>query len=191
VTGALLGLAFGGGLVLIVSGWHRARHPALDLRIVPYLRDIRPSDDPTRRQGALGAILGPMFSAAARSVGNLVGGSASVQRRLVRLGGKTTLEEFRVRQLVWGCVGFTVAAVLATVIWSFRGGNVAALLVVCVVGFLLGVLGCDNRLSAAVRARENRMREEFPVVADLLALAVAAGEGPVAGIERILGAPIG
>ncbi|TXL62078.1 type II secretion system F family protein [Aeromicrobium terrae] len=186
MIGAVLGLALGSGLVLIASGWHRARHPALDLRVVPYLRDIHPSADPVRRRGALGALVGPMFSTAARSVGNLVGGSASVQRRLVRLGGTTTLEEFRVRQLVWGCAGFTAAAVLSTVVWSFRGGNVPALLVVCVVGFLLGVLGCDNRLSAAVRAREDRMREEFPVVADLLALAVAAGEGPVAGIERIL-----
>ncbi len=41
--------------------------------------------------------------------------------------------------------------------WTFRGGNVPALLVVCVVGFLLGVLGCDNRLSAAVRALMSRV----------------------------------
>lgn len=31
-----------------------------------------------------------------------------------------------------------------------------------------------------------QLTEEFPVVADLLALAVAAGESPVAGLERIL-----
>lgn len=186
MIGALLGLALGGGLVLIASGWRRARHPALDVRVVPYLRDVHPSADPTHAQSAFGAIVGPMVTGAARTVGDVVGGSASVQRRLVRLGGGTTLEEFRVRQLIWGAAGFSGATVLSTVIWSFRGGNVAALLVLCVVGFLFGVLGCDNRLSAKVRARENRMREEFPVVADLLALAVAAGESPVAGIERIL-----
>ena len=82
--------------------------------------------------------------------------------------------------------GFTGSAVLATFVWSVRGGNVPALLVLCLVGFLAGVLGCDNRLSAQVRAREDRMRAEFPVVADLMALAVAAGESPVAGLERIL-----
>ena len=82
--------------------------------------------------------------------------------------------------------GFTGSAVLATFVWSIRGGSVPALLILCVVGFLVGVLGCDNRLSAQVRAREDRLREEFPVVADLLALAVAAGESPVAGLERIL-----
>jgi tight adherence protein C len=87
---------------------------------------------------------------------------------------------------MWGVGGFTGAAVLATFVWSVRGGSVPALLILCVVGFLAGVLGCDNRLSARVRAREERLRADFPVVADLLALAVAAGESPVAGLERIL-----
>jgi tight adherence protein C len=105
---------------------------------------------------------------------------------LTRLGSTTTVEEFRVRQLAWGAVGFTGATGVATVVWIARGGSVPALLILCVGGFLAGVLGCDSRLSTQVRARENRMREEFPVVADLLALAVAAGEGPVAGLERIL-----
>lgn len=186
MLGAFVGGLLGLGAVLAVSGWRRVRRPALELRVLPYLRDVHPYVEVTARPSALGAVFGPTLRAAAHTVGDVIGGSMSVQRRLVRLGSSTTLEEFRVRQLIWGLAGFTGTAVVATLVWSVRGGSVPVLLIACVVGFMAGVLGCDNRLSAQVRAREERMREEFPVVADLLALAVAAGESPVAGLERIL-----
>ncbi len=186
MIGALAGALLGTGVVLVASGWRRVSRPALDLRVLPYLRDVHPYVEVSARPGVLGAVFGPSVRAAADSIGGILGGSASVQRRLVRLGSPSTLEQFRVRQVVWGMAGFAGSAVLASFVWSIRGGSVLALLILCVVGFLVGVLGCDNRLSAQVRAREDRLREEFPVVADLLALAVAGGESPVAGLERIL-----
>jgi tight adherence protein C len=186
VFGAVLGALLGSGVVLAMSGWRRVRRPALELRVLPYVRDVHPYAKVSSRPGIVEAVFGPTLRAAAGSIGGVLGGSASVQRRLVRLGSRSTLEQFRVQQVIWGVAGFTGAAVLATFVWSVRGGSVPALLILCVVGFLVGVLGCDNRLSARVRAREERLRAEFPVVADLLALAVAAGESPVAGLERIL-----
>ena len=186
MIGALAGALLGTGVVLVASRWRRVRRPALDLRVLPYVRDVRPYVEVSARPGVFGAVFGPMVRAAADSIGGILGGSASVQRRLVRLASTSTIEQFRVRQVVWGMAGFTGAAVLATFVWSTRGGSVPALLVLCMAGFLVGVLGCDNRLSAQVRSREDRLRAEFPVVADLLALAVAAGESPVAGLERIL-----
>jgi tight adherence protein C len=184
--GAVLGALIGTGVVLVVSGWRRVRRPALELRVLPYVRDVHPYVEVPSRSGLTEAVFGPMVRVAADAVDGVLGGSASVRRRLVRLGSDSTVEQFRVRQVIWGVVGFTASAVLATFVWSARGGNVPALLVFCLVGFLAGVLACDNRLSAQVRTREDRMRAEFPVVADLLALAVAAGESPVAGLERIL-----
>jgi tight adherence protein C len=184
--GAVLGALIGTGVVLVVSGWRRVRRPALALRVLPYVRDVHPYVEVPSRPGVTGAVFGPMVRVAADSVGGVLGGSASVQRRLVRLGSASTVEQFRVRQVIWGVAGFTASAVLATFVWSARGGNVPALLIFCLMGFLAGVLACDNRLSAQVRTREDRMQAEFPVVADLLALAVAAGESPVAGLERIL-----
>jgi len=186
MLGAVVGALLGSGVVLAVSGWRRVRRPALELRVLPYVRDVHPYVEVSSRPGVVEAVFGPTFRAAADAIGGVLGGSASVQRRLVRLGSTSTLEQFRVLQLIWGVAGFTGAAVLATLVWSVRGGSVPALLIFCVVGFLAGVLGYDTRLSARVRAREDRLRAEFPVVADLLALAVAAGESPVAGLERIL-----
>ncbi len=186
MIGALLGGLLGLGIVLAVSGWRRVRRPALEMRVLPYVRDVHPLvDSPAAGGGLVAAVFGPTLRSAAHSLGAMVGGATSVRRRLVRLGSSTTLEQFRVRQLVWGAVGFAGATTLATLVWSFRGGSVPPLLVLCVLGFVAGVLGCDHRLSAQVKTREERMRAEFPVVADLLALAVAAGESPVAGLERI------
>ena len=56
----------------------------------------------------------------------------------------------------------------------------------CLVGFALGVIGRDYHLSSQVRDRERRILLEFPAVAELLALAVAAGEGPVAALDRVV-----
>ena len=47
------------------------------------------------------------------------------------------------------------------------------------------MLGRDRWLTRAVTAREQKMLEEFPTVAELLALAVTAGEGPIGALERV------
>ncbi len=47
------------------------------------------------------------------------------------------------------------------------------------------MLARDRWLTRQVRGREERMLEEFPTVAELLALAVTAGEGPVGALERV------
>jgi tight adherence protein C len=48
-----------------------------------------------------------------------------------------------------------------------------------------GVAACDHRLSTQGRARQVRLQLELPTVAELVALAVAAGEGPAAAIGRV------
>src|SRR5699024_7860722 len=130
------------------------------------------------------ALFGPVLRRVATVLGRLLGGSTTVRRRLVRLGVDTTLEQYRVSQVLWGCAGFSSAAAIL-LLWSLRA-PVAPVpgLVMCLTAFVAGVLLRENKLSADVRARERRMTEEFPALADLLALAVAAGEGPVGSLER-------
>jgi tight adherence protein C len=62
---------------------------------------------------------------------------------------------------------------------------VAAVLL-CLTGFVVGVLARDNHLSSQAKQRERRILAEFPTVAELLALAVAAGESPVAALDRVV-----
>jgi tight adherence protein C len=65
-------------------------------------------------------------------------------------------------------------------------GRTVPLVVLCAVAFVLGVLLRENRLSSQVAERERRVLAEFPTVAEMLALAVGAGEGPVAALDRVV-----
>ena len=48
------------------------------------------------------------------------------------------------------------------------------------------MLARDTHLTGQVTARERRIVTEFPALAELLALAVAAGESPVAALDRVV-----
>ena len=59
-------------------------------------------------------------------------------------------------------------------------------MLLCLGAFVVGVLARDQHLSSQVKQRERRILAEFPTVAELLALAVAAGESPVAALDRVV-----
>ncbi len=185
MSGALIGGGLGLGLVLVISGWRRGRRPSLESRVLPYVRDVHP-DAVVPASGVTTVALATIGRRAASRFGDVLGGAGSVRRRLDRLGTEETVEDFRVRQAVWGALSFAACSVVSILLWSTAHTSVAPLLLFCVAGAILGTLACDQRLTARVRRHEERAAEEFPVVADLLALAVAAGESPVAGLERVL-----
>lgn len=191
--GAVLGGLAGAGLLLVVTRVLAIRRPQLALRVMPYVRDLpqagrapalrAPSTSPT---AAAAGIFGPWLRAAAEMVERTLGGSASVRRRLQRAGIERTVHDFRVTQVVWGLAGFAGCAVFELV--RALGAPVSPLsaLLLCLVGFASGVLACDQHLSSRAVARERQILVEFPTVAELLALAVAAGEGPVAALDRVV-----
>ncbi|MGH3495969.1 MAG: type II secretion system F family protein [Nocardioidaceae bacterium] len=191
--GALLGLGSAAGGWLIVTALARSRRPSLDDRVLPYLHDLPQAPRMVGGQPsaagptAVGWVLfGPSVRRLAVGVERVLGGAASVRRRLERLGSGLTVEQFRVQQAVWGLGGFSAMAAIG-VLWSLSSAVAPIpMLTTCAVAFALGVLARDQALSTAVRRREERMLTEFPTVADLLALSVAAGEGPVAALERVV-----
>jgi tight adherence protein C len=162
--------------------------------VLPYLRDLLPDRRPVApgpdraRSGVVAAaveVFGPTLRGFADLVGRGLGGSADVRRRLGRAGSTLTVDELRVEQVLWGLV----AALLTTgvgLLAVLRGSvSPLPLLVAVAAAFALGVMARDQQLSAQLRARERLVLLEFPAVADLLALAVAAGEGPVAALDRV------
>ena len=187
MSGALIGFGLSAGCWLIASGWLRNRRPSVDQRVLPYVRDVHPYvDGATGSAGVMGAVFGPSVRRAGATVGEWVGSSTSVRSRLDRLDDPSGPDEFRVRQALWGVVGLGVGVALSLLLWTSQRTPAPILLAICAFGFVAGVMWCDNRLTDRVRTREREMEAEFPVVAELLALAVAAGESPVAGLERVL-----
>ncbi|MGA8209560.1 MAG: type II secretion system F family protein [Nocardioidaceae bacterium] len=187
--GLLLGAGVGAGLLLMATRVVALRRPRLEARVWPYIRDLPQVDrplDPPVSTGALPAVFGPVLTSAAGTLERVMGGRASVRRRLERADLSMTVQQFRVEQVLWGLVGFAATAAVAVVVALRSPDRTLPLLVLCAVAFVLGVLLRENRLSAQVAERERRILSEFPTVAELLALAVGAGEGPVSALGRVV-----
>lgn len=192
LQGALLAVLAVGGVWLAVVSSPPMRRPRLEDRLAPYLRDTTP---PSRLLAdgrgitpfpAVERLLGPVLRDLADRVDRLVGGTASVRRRLDQAGRDMTVEQFRVEQVLWGAGGL-LAGVLVAVAAEVHGSraNPLGYLVLAAVLVLAGVLLRDRVLTSEVTRREVRMLAEFPTVAEMLALAVTAGEGPVGALDRV------
>jgi tight adherence protein C len=187
--GTLLGAGIGLGLLVVCTRVLSLRRPLLSVRVLPYVRDLPQAErplHPTRRHGAVWAVFGPTLEGAASRLERVLGGNASIRRRLERAGSPLTVHDFRVEQVLWGVVGLASSAALAVVLALRAPDRTVPLLVLCGVCFVLGVLLRENRLTSQVAERERRILVEFPTVAELLALAVGAGEGPVAALDRVV-----
>jgi tight adherence protein C len=116
----------------------------------------------------------------------LLGGTASVRRRLDQAGRGQTLQQFRAEQVAWAGAGLGIGLVLAALA-AVTGATTTpiAFLVVGAVLAVAGVLARDQLLGAQVRRREQRMLAEFPTVAEMLALSVSAGEGAAGALDRV------
>ncbi len=190
-AGALIGALGGIGLVLVTSRL-LARRITLDDRLAPYLRVQRPTSSllreptPATPFPTLARLLAPVMADAVRVVERLGSPSADLRRRIARAGRRETVEQVRAAQVLWGVVGLLVGLVLALVLASARGSSPIALVALVLVAGVAGVLARDALLSRQVRQREARLLAELPTVAELLALAVVAGEGPVGALERVV-----
>ena len=66
-----------------------------------------------------------------------------------------------------------------------RGSSPVLVVLLTGIGVASGVVAADWFLSRRATKREERMLAEFPTIAELLALAVGAGEGAVGALERV------
>jgi tight adherence protein C len=193
LLGAILGALAAIGVIIAVRATPPLRPIRLVDRVAPYLGDTpRPSRLLTQPSATATPfavarrLFGPVLADVVGLLDRTVGGSASVRRRLNGLSSRLTVEEFRIEQVVWGACGMLGAGLLVGVGGWVRGGVDPVLIAGVALGGLLGgVLGRDWYLTRQLEQREATMLAEFPVFADLLALAVVAGEAPQDALRRV------
>jgi tight adherence protein C len=193
VLGGLLGGAAGAGVLIAVRAAPPMRPIRLPDRIAPYLGDTASTSKLLARPSATSApfivirrLFGPVLAQAVAILDRTVGGAPSVRRRLAGLGSGASVEEFRIEQVTWGGLGLLAGAVLTLAVTHLRGGiNPVLVGIGAILGLVGAVLGRDWILTRQLRHREATMLAEFPVVADLLALAVVAGETPADALTRV------
>jgi tight adherence protein C len=192
-TGAILGLVAAAGVILAVRSAPPSRPVRLGDRMAPYLGDAPHPSRLLARPSVTSApfvlvrrLFGPVLAELVRALDRVVGGTPSVRRRLGGLRNQMSVEEFRIEQVVWGVAGMLAGALVIGGVGLARH-HVDPVLVgaAAVTGLVAGVLGRDWQLTRALRRRETAMLSEFPVVADLLALSVVAGEAPVDALQRV------
>ncbi|WP_104107611.1 type II secretion system F family protein [Nocardioides sp. 616] len=192
-TGALLGLLAAGGLLLAASRITAIRRTQLSVRVLPYVRDLpqagpaaslRPA--PSSPMSVAGGVFGPSLRQAATLVERVLGGAPSVRRRLERADLDKTVHEFRISQVMWGVMAFAAVAAWQ-VLRALSGPSSPVLaLLTCLLAGAAGVLARDQWLTHQATSREREILAEFPIIAELLALAVASGESPVSALDRVV-----
>ena len=182
-AGAAVGLLGGVGIATALARVPAFRRVTLTDRLAPYLPGrARPSSLLERGRGGTS----PLVERLAHRLGQALGGNASVRRRLVALGSDLTVDDVRQQQVLWGAAGgLAGAALLALRLFARVGLPPLSLAGIVVAGVVAGVVARDLALTRALRRREELIALELPVVAELLALAVGAGESPLAALERV------
>jgi tight adherence protein C len=196
VLGAALGLCAGAGLWLAAAAAPRRPIP-LDRRLAPYLAHLADAVPPSRLlafgpdarptlPAAARRLVAPLLADAARVLERVLGGRSAVCRRLAAVGDARSVDDFRVEQVAWGAAGLATGAVTAGALTVATGRSPVVVLAVLPVGAAVtGVLGRDWALSRAVRRRQAAVLAELPDVAELVALAVTAGEGVLGAVDRV------
>jgi tight adherence protein C len=188
VAGAWLGAVVAAGAWLVVLGLVGLRRPSLAARVRPYLVDVLDAEPPVAvRDAGPAGLLARALAVAANRLDRLVGGRTAVELRLDQLGVPTGgVERFRLEQVIWA--GAAVGLVLGMGVLRTVAGDrpdPVAVLVVAAAAATGAVVARDRRLTRAVSRRRATIQQELPVLAELVALAVAAGEGPPAALARV------
>ncbi|MCL2594353.1 MAG: type II secretion system F family protein [Promicromonosporaceae bacterium] len=182
--GAALGLAAGCGLLLVAAGTRRRRITLVE-RLAAALLPRDASCGLLVLPRSLATFVEPWLAALAAWVERVGSPREQLRRRLERAGRIEGPEAYRAQQLTWTGGGLTVGLGLALFarLTGDLGFSHLALLVVG--GAVSGFCASGQALSRQIKAREARMLAEFPTIAELLALAVTAGEPPAAALGRV------
>lgn len=186
-----VGLVLGAGLWLILVRLPAMRQPSFTQRVEPQLLSAASHSRLLDNEGP-GPLFGPLeriarlvMKDAVQRLGRINISVHGLSARLAQAGRQETALEFRAAQLLFAGAGL-VAGVLFSLflLWQVNLNLMGA--VFLTLGPMLGgYLLYDYLLSARIQRRQARMMAEFPALAELMALAVGAGESAASALDRV------
>ncbi len=180
------------GLWLVIFRSPFMRAVTLSQRIEPQLKSqilesrlLRAGEHSPTPFGPLGRILRPVLQDGLATLARLNPASKATARRLAQAGIDKSPVDFRAEQLLWAAAGFAVS-IIFIVFGAASGRFNPVLAAVAVLGSGVGgFIFRDYWLGAQIRRRESKMMAEFPGLAELMALAVSAGESATGALDRV------
>jgi tight adherence protein C len=180
------------GLWLVIFRSPFMRAVTLSQRIEPQLKSqnlesrlLRSGEQNVTPFGPLERILRPLLRDGLAALGRLNPASKATARRLAQAGINKSTVDFRAEQLLWAVAGFAVS--IAFIVLAAASGRFNPLLAAtAVLGSAIGgFMFRDYWLGVQIKRRESRMMAEFPSLAELMALAVSAGESATGALDRV------
>jgi tight adherence protein C len=110
-------------------------------------------------------------------------GETDLAARLRRSGSGLDPSDYRLERVSWAAVGGVLGLGIGMLL-VVTGSSPGASVVLGVTGAVSAWLLRDLRLRRAVRMRQRAIERQLPMLADLLALGVAAGASPVVALDR-------
>lgn len=187
VCGAVLGI----GLWLVIFRSPLMRATTLAQRIEPQLKSqnlesrLLSGEHTLTPFGPLERILRPLIRDGISTLGKMSPAPGATARRLAQAGISKSVIDFRAEQVMWAAAGFALTSAIVAV-GAAAGRFNALLAAVAIIGSgVAGFVVRDYWLGVQVRRREERMMAEFPSLAELMALAVGAGESATGALDRV------
>jgi tight adherence protein C len=177
------GLVLWLGVTLLLSSTRWCQRSALVDRVRPYVPGgiaVRPSTG-TLSVASLKEALGPLAGSVGERVARALGVHEGVDVRLRRIHSPVDATTFRLRQVGWSIAAFGLTSILGVAVGA--GPLVGVLLALG--GPLLAFLVLEQRLGAASEAWQRRVFLELPVVAEQLAMLLAAGWSLSSALNRL------
>jgi len=178
-VGAALGLVAACGLLMVFSRLVALKAPSLLERVAPFV----PMTEGTRSVLQPTPGLGQILVSAVRPALRLDWLGGGIQRRL-ELAGDVGVSEFRLMQLTAIGLGSGMG-VLVGLFGVTSGASPVCLPLLLGVGAIAGAVLANQLLTVRIQRRQRLLGQQLPVVAELLAFAVAAGEAPAQAMERV------
>jgi tight adherence protein C len=176
-AGALIGFLGATGIIVIGTRVAATRRPSIAMHVAHYVR--RPGADVTHDvSGPLAtwlALVAPILQRQRTS---------DLRLRLARAGRSSDLTAHRIEQITAIGLG-SVSGLALGLLLTLRGASPAGVLMLIVLGAIAGYLVHDRKLSQSIGKRQERISQQLPTVAELLAFAVAAGESPGQALVRV------
>ena len=187
VAGVVLGL----GLWTLVGLTPRVRGRTLAERVAPHLVDVSAEARAMRRRTAgepasvLVALASPVVERGRGLLSSVLGGDATILRRMRQAGIRSTVSHFRSRQLLWAAAGAAVGLLAAILLSRVPELPAGVLVVVGVLAPLAGVIAPEQELTRRAKGRAARVTAELPTVLEFLSLALSAGETVRDAVRRV------
>lgn len=190
-TVAAVGLAMGAGLWLVLAGLPVMRRTSFSQRVEPQLRSavsrskLLDENEGTALFGPLERIFRLVLSDAVHRLGRFNISVRGLNAKLDQAGRTETALEFRAVQFL--CAGAGLLSGMLSALFLLWQGNINFMgaVALTLAPMLGGYMLYDHLLGVRIRRRQALMLTEFPALAELMALAVGAGESAASALDRV------